>query len=519
MATVDDRQYVLLQHSIILKSNFSFDTKQFRLFSKVFYMKINITPRPKLDNQAELEFFIKMVTDKNYTIKDTSSFISMLANLLTDNNTAIETEKYLDLYVKNFPNFYDSNLATFILSIYEKYIGAQDGKKKAIELATNIIKTSSTKVSYALSCLLRICKTIENYAYIDKLFEQKPQLKNFNTFDVLYELTFYYQYKNDTDKVEHNIKTIVSSFKENKPVLKTAKTLAIRYGIYEKYEDLFEDAFSNIGKIEKKRYAPKKDKEKIYAEIYDLEYEAMLNSYESALSSAVLADLTQGIAHEFGQPVTNIRYNIQYHTMIFQEQKSDTISKELVLACFKDILLQTERIGSLVSSLSPITSRKSTTHLFNLQDAIEEAFQQERVKLTSLGIKYSIKVTGSGLINFDKIQFNQILTNLIINSIDSIEEKKEISSNNFIGEITIFAEEIPNGYSINFSDNGKGIDKTDRVRMFNPFYTTKAPGKGQGLGLYIISNLLKMHSGIIKLDNNYSTGAKFNIFIPKLKKS
>ncbi|MEI6409806.1 MAG: HAMP domain-containing sensor histidine kinase [Bacteroidota bacterium] len=464
------------------------------------------------NNKANLFSFLNIVKNKNYNIKNEKieDFVSILASLLSDSITYVETEKYLDLYIKEFPDFYNSNLVTYILSVYEKYVGDANDKSKAISLATNIVYNAPKKVSYALSSLLRICKTINKYYYIDDLFSRNPDLKKINTFDVLYELIFYYQYKNDSDKIEHIIRTLIHGFSGNKQILQTARTLSIRYGVYEKFEDLFKDAFA---KFEKK--PPKSLKKGNYDEVFDTENELVVNSYERALSSAALADLTQGIAHEFGQPVTNIRYNIQFHTIIFEEESGDKVSKSLVLNCFKDILIQTERIGNLVDSLSPITSSKSMPSVFNLYKDLEECFQQERVRLKSLGISYKIEVSGFETIEFDKIQFNQIITNLIINSIDSLEEKKESLGSGFTPNISIFARKISNGYSIEFSDNGKGIKVDDKVRIFNPFYTTKPPGKGQGLGLYIISNLLKMHSGSIKLDNNYSSGAKFKIFIPK----
>ena len=69
---------------------------------------------------------------------------------------------------------------------------------------------------------------------------------------------------------------------------------------------------------------------------------------------------------------------------------------------------------------------------------------------------------------------------------------------------------------IEFSDTGIGIPYKNRNSIFDPFFSTKPPGKGEGLGLFIVWNLLKMQGGTIAVDNDYNQGAKFNIRIPTL---
>jgi C4-dicarboxylate-specific signal transduction histidine kinase len=68
---------------------------------------------------------------------------------------------------------------------------------------------------------------------------------------------------------------------------------------------------------------------------------------------------------------------------------------------------------------------------------------------------------------------------------------------------------------ISFSDNGIGIPFKNKNKIFDPFFSTKAPGKGEGLGLFIVWNLLKSQGGKITVDTNYKNGAHFIITIPK----
>lgn len=75
---------------------------------------------------------------------------------------------------------------------------------------------------------------------------------------------------------------------------------------------------------------------------------------------------------------------------------------------------------------------------------------------------------------------------------------------------------------IEFSDNGPGIPRENIQKIFTPFFTTKDPlvyeDGGQGLGLYIVWNVLKIFNGTIKVDTDYINGAKFIIKINKKEK-
>ncbi len=233
---------------------------------------------------------------------------------------------------------------------------------------------------------------------------------------------------------------------------------------------------------------------------------------EQAKAAIEFGDLTKGIAHEFGQVLTNIRFAIQYHSKQF-EKKPNLLTLEKVLECFDDVLKQTKRMGELTSSLDPATSTKATITNFNLKEAFDKVISENsRIKTLAVDIRIVLDATLN--IVFNPVQFNQIFTNLIINALDSIEEKKQIEPN-LVSRINISVKTENQNYSIHFSDNGKGIDANHQNRIFNAFYTTKPPGKGQGLGLYIISKLLRANGGSIELDTNYKNGAKFKILIPK----
>ena len=106
----------------------------------------------------------------------------------------------------------------------------------------------------------------------------------------------------------------------------------------------------------------------------------------------------------------------------------------------------------------------------------------------------------------DKKQFQEILLNLIRNARQAIEEK---------GRITVTVRENKGKVSIDIADSGQGIP-TDKVKqIFNPFFTTKSPDKGTGLGLFIVRPVVERNSGCIYLkETKVGEGTTFTMEFP-----
>ncbi len=90
-------------------------------------------------------------------------------------------------------------------------------------------------------------------------------------------------------------------------------------------------------------------------------------------------------------------------------------------------------------------------------------------------------------------ELNQVWTNLIDNALDAMEEG---------GELTLRANRDNGHVRVTLSDTGPGIPPEVQKRMFEPFYTTKAVGKGTGLGLGIVKNIISHHKGRIDMESS-----------------
>ena len=107
----------------------------------------------------------------------------------------------------------------------------------------------------------------------------------------------------------------------------------------------------------------------------------------------------------------------------------------------------------------------------------------------------------------DRDQFRQILINLLQNAVEAMPPERTD------GLITIAAEIAPaTGLCLRVQDNGAGIPVDAAARIFEPLFTTKT--KGTGLGLAVVSNMVKGHGGTIRVDNQPGGGASFTLELP-----
>ncbi len=102
-------------------------------------------------------------------------------------------------------------------------------------------------------------------------------------------------------------------------------------------------------------------------------------------------------------------------------------------------------------------------------------------------------------------QLNQAFMNLLVNAAQAIPEQ---------GRIDIHTEVSAGKVRIVISDNGCGIPPENATKIFDPFFTTKPVGKGTGLGLHLVYNIVSKHNGTISVESTVGKGTSFSIEIP-----
>jgi two-component system NtrC family sensor kinase len=106
-------------------------------------------------------------------------------------------------------------------------------------------------------------------------------------------------------------------------------------------------------------------------------------------------------------------------------------------------------------------------------------------------------------------QLTQVLMALMLNAVDAMDDRR--------GKLTVRTGRNPNHPDevlVEIEDNGVGISRADQSKIFEPFYTTKPPGRGTGLGLSICYGIVEDHRGRIEVDSQPGRGSIFRVFLP-----
>ena len=113
-----------------------------------------------------------------------------------------------------------------------------------------------------------------------------------------------------------------------------------------------------------------------------------------------------------------------------------------------------------------------------------------------------------GTLRANPVHLEQILLNLIRNSVDAVEESESPM-------VWLSAVRDHENVVINVSDNGKGIPEHIKKLIFDEFYTTKATGTG--IGLYIVKELVSKYDGTINMESEPGHGTTFTITLPVME--
>lgn len=215
---------------------------------------------------------------------------------------------------------------------------------------------------------------------------------------------------------------------------------------------------------------------------------------------AAMGTLAAGVAHEINNPLASISSLIQ---MIRANEGIDRETK-----------MQLELISSQIQRISRVT--KDLTEFARIRPAarskveiavvIESALRLARFDSSFQALRVTVNAEPSlPAIYADGDQLQQVFLNLILNARDAMPEG---------GELRIDAVRKDRTVEVSVSDTGHGLDEAAASKAFDPFYTTKPPGKGTGLGLAVCYGIVTTHSGTIDVSNNESGGATFTVSLP-----
>ncbi|MHC4443277.1 MAG: sensor histidine kinase [Planctomycetota bacterium] len=213
---------------------------------------------------------------------------------------------------------------------------------------------------------------------------------------------------------------------------------------------------------------------------------------------AALGLMAAGVAHEVGNPLAAVSTILQ---RIEREAQPGLREKCKVME------QQIERISRIVDEMRQFAGPAcKKDELVNVNEALRLSMQVCRYDPRAKNIKMTAELDPNiPTICGNTDRWQQVFLNLIVNAFDAMPNG---------GSLNI-ASGMENGYvSLLFQDSGKGMNPQQISNLFHPFYTTKDPGRGSGLGLSVCEGIVSSCGGEIKVDSVPGYGTTFRITIP-----
>ena len=217
---------------------------------------------------------------------------------------------------------------------------------------------------------------------------------------------------------------------------------------------------------------------------------------------AAMGAMIGGVAHELNNPLTSI---LGVSELLQDTETNETARKQLGM-----LQQQARRAAEIVQNLTyfsrPPAPGKSR---INLVEVVERTLNLHAYSLRKNNVAVDfLKETGIPYALGDPHQLMQVFLNLIVNAEQAIREGRDRGTLRIRlgkGEKTVW---------VSFHDDGPGIAKENLASIFDPFYTTKRPGRGTGLGLSICKSVMKEHNGTVEAANAVDGGAVFTVTLP-----
>ncbi|PID42899.1 MAG: ATPase [Proteobacteria bacterium] len=221
---------------------------------------------------------------------------------------------------------------------------------------------------------------------------------------------------------------------------------------------------------------------------------------------ASVGRLAAGVAHEIGNPVTGIACLAQ--NIIMESGDKETLNTA------RQIIDQTRRISTIVQSLMNFSRTGNHSHPASHECATLSRCVDEAIKLLSLSekekqIEYLDSLPPNLKVNGDEQRLVQVFINLLGNARDASPDRSTIS---------ITGKQEAGSVIVEITDPGCGIPPEQLDHIFEPFYTTKEPGRGTGLGLSLVYSIIEEHYGSIEVispaDKQTGIGTRVVVTLP-----
>ena len=253
----------------------------------------------------------------------------------------------------------------------------------------------------------------------------------------------------------------------------------------------------------RKIYIKGSDEVNLLCKRYNSMIDRLQESNQKLVQSQKLASigiLASGVAHEINNPIGGM-----FNCVKMLEEVGD--SEELRHKYHELIKVGLSRIEDTVGKLLLMSRRHEPgPAVAEVDQAVDYVLGFIEYKMKKSGITFSKNVHSGILVQLPPLDLQQVFINLMMNSVQAMDQG---------GSLGIKAIENGSKVIVEVSDTGCGIGDMDVQKIFDPFYTTKRPGEGTGLGLWLVYEIVKKYDGEISVKSDKGQGTVFTLIFNK----
>ena len=229
-----------------------------------------------------------------------------------------------------------------------------------------------------------------------------------------------------------------------------------------------------------------------------------LSEIEKAQRMAAWREVARRIAHEVKNPLTPIQLSAQrlkkrYGEML--ESEDEKVFQE----CTEMIIRQVEELKRLVNEFSNFARMPAINPVpADIRNIIKEALILYKEAHKDVKFVFNDR-KGIPVFKLDKEQIKRVMINLLDNAIEAIDGEGKV-------DIDLSYDKVLQMVRVEVADNGRGISPENKMKLFEPYFSTKK--QGTGLGLAIVNTIITDHNGFIRVQDNEPKGTKFIIELP-----
>ncbi|MGR5063213.1 sensor histidine kinase [Photobacterium sp. DNB22_13_2] len=223
-----------------------------------------------------------------------------------------------------------------------------------------------------------------------------------------------------------------------------------------------------------------------------------------AAKLAMLGELSASINHEINQPLAAIRTYAENCQKLLAKQRYDMVSGNI------DEIIQLNQLITDIIARFKVFARKRNFHQASPRTNVADSIRSSLSLMRNALIKHGVIIRAEDfpdnvIINIDAVQFEQVLINLLQNSLQALKDHSEPQ----VGiTLAVHSDQV----ECRIWDNGPGLNPEQKEQVFSPFYTTKEDGLG--LGMTISKRIIDAYHGTLSVSDHHGGGAEFTLCLP-----